>query len=735
MNRRIVRLLALPASLLIAPLHAATFAGVDVPPPPPPGVATDTYFGTAAADPYRGLESVSDPAVQKWMRSQADATAAILAKLPGRDALLAQIKDVESHASGMTDQAVRTTSGRFFYLKRSPKDNQFSLVYRDAPTGEEKLVVDPEALARTSGTPHAIMDFTPSHDGRRIAYALQAGGGEIGTLHVVDVASGKALTAPIDRIRYAEVNWLDDGSGFFYSRLREGYEKLPPGEKFADRAVHFHALDKAGTDRRVFSARFNADLGLPDYAGGYIVPIAGTARVANVVSLGVERYRQVYLSDLDAAKRGTAKWQRVIGIDDKARTVAVTPQWIYVLSSKRSPRFDVLRMPLSKPDLANAQVVVPASERVITEIRAARDALYIVTRDGATQSLSRLAHANDARVEKIDLPFEGSVDITGASPRRDGVVLELSGWTRAVRPYVYEPSARKVAMLPFVAPGAYDAPDDLVAREVRVKSHDGVEVPVSIVMRKDLKLDGTSPTIVYGYGAYGSTEDPFFNPRLYAWLKRGGIYAFAHVRGGGAFGEEWHLAGRKATKPNTWKDAIAAAEWLVANGYTSKPRVAIYGGSAGGILVGRAITERPDLFAVAVPAVGVMDTTRFETSANGAANIPEFGSMKDEAEARALMAMSTYHAIRDGTPYPGVMFDHGVNDIRVDVWQSLKGAARLAAATSSGRPVLLRLDYDSGHGQGSTRAQAQARMADTWSFMLWQMGVPEFQPSAATAAN
>ena len=735
MNRRIIRILALSAAVLVAPLHAATFAGVNVPPPPPGNSASDTYFGTTVADPYRYLESVSDPAVQKWMRAQADATASILAKLPGRDALLAQIKDIEANASGMTDQTVRTSGGRFFYLKRGPKDNQFSLVYRDSPTSAEQLIVDPEALAKQSGTPHAIMDFTPSNDGRRIAYALQTGGGEIGTLHVVDVASGKPLMAPLDRIRYASVNWLDDGSGFFYSRLREGYEKLPPGEKFADRAVHFHALDTAGTDRRVFSPRFNPDLGLPDYAGGYIVPIAGTTRVANVVSHGVERYRQLYLSDLEAAKRGTAKWQRVIGIDDKARAVAVTPQWIYVLSSKRSPRFEVLRMPLRSPDIAKAQVVVPASERVITEIRAARDALYIVSRDGVTQSLARLAHATDSRPEKIALPFEGSVDITGASPRRDGVVLELSGWTRAVRPYVYERSARKVAMLPFVAPGAYDAPDDLVAREVRVKSHDGVEVPVSIVMRKDLKLDGSHPTIVYGYGAYASTEDPFFNPRLYAWLKRGGIYAFAHVRGGGAFGEEWHLAGRKSTKPNTWKDAIAAAEWLVANGYTSKPRLAIYGGSAGGILVGRAITERPDLFAVAVPAVGVMDTTRFESSANGAANIPEFGSMKDEAEARALVAMSTYHAIRDGTPYPGVMFDHGVNDIRVDVWQSLKGAARMASATSSGKPVLLRLDYDIGHGQGSTRAQSQARMADTWSFMLWQMGDPEFQPATTAAPN
>jgi prolyl oligopeptidase len=234
--------------------------------------------------------------------------------------------------------------------------------------------------------------------------------------------------------------------------------------------------------------------------------------------------------------------------------------------------------------------------------------------------------------------------------------------------------------------------------------------------------------VLYGYGAYGVTEDPFFNPRIYAWLEKGGVYAIAHVRGGGAFGEEWHLAGRKANKPNTWKDAIAAAEWLVANGYTSKSRLGIFGGSAGGIFVGRAITERPDLFAAAVPLVGTLDAPRFEFSANGPANIPEFGSVKNESEFRALLEMSTYHAIRDNTPYPGILLVHGVNDIRVDVWQSLKAGARFAVATSSGRPVLMRLEFDSGHGQGSTRAQLQERIADIWSFMLWQFGAPEFQP-------
>jgi prolyl oligopeptidase len=708
--------------------YAATFAGIDVPPPPPPRNVADTHFGVTVDDPYRYFEDVKDAGLQAWMKAHADATSAILAKIPGRERLLARIKEIDSTAAGITNAAVRVSSGRYFFLKRDPADNQFRLVYRDTAEGPDRLIVDPAGLTKSTGTPHAVMDFAPSPDGKRIAYAMQAGGSEIGTLHVVDLASGKPLLPPIDRIRYGQVSWLDDGSGFFYSRLREGWEALPPTERFNDRTRHFRELARPDADAKVFSPSLNADLKLPVYAGGYVMQIPGTRRAAAIVGLGVERFRLLYLADLDGAKTGAARWRQVVTLEDQVAEVAFGGGYVYARTSRGTPRFQVVRMPLASPDLAKAQVVVPASESVIVDIGGARDALYFVRRDGATQSLWRLPYAADAKPSRVALPFEGAVSITGASPRRDGVVFELSGWTRATKPYVYEPAAGKAVQLPFVRPGALDAPDNIVAREVRYRSHDGVEVPLSIISRKDAKLDGSNPTILYGYGAYGVTEDPFLNPRIYAWIERGGVFAFAHVRGGGAFGEEWHLAGRKATKPNTWKDAIAAAEWLIDNKYTSKSRIGIYGGSAGGIFVGRAITERPDLFAAAVPAVGVFDSPRAEMSANGVANIPEFGTVKDEGEFRALLAMSTYHAIRDGTAYPGVLLVHGVNDIRVDVWQTLKAGARFATATTSRRPVLMRLEYDSGHGQGSTRTQLQARAADMWSFMLWQMGVPGFQP-------
>jgi prolyl oligopeptidase len=307
-------------------------------------------------------------------------------------------------------------------------------------------------------------------------------------------------------------------------------------------------------------------------------------------------------------------------------------------------------------------------------------------------------------------------------------LVNLSGWTRARKDYQVEGGGRDVRALSLAKAGPHDAPADLEAREILVRSHDGTPIPVSIIARKGIRLDGRNPTVVIGYGAYGTTDDPSFEPRVRAWTQHGGVWAVVHVRGGGVFGDAWHQAGRKTTKPNTWKDAIAAAEWLVREGWTSPPKMGVLAASAGGILAGRAITERPDLFAAATPVVGMMDMVRFETTGIGQGNVTEFGTVKNEDEFRALLAMSSYHAVRDGVAYPAVMAVVGSNDIRVDVWQSTKFSARMAAATSSGKPVLMRVDYESGHGQGSTRRQLAERMADVFSFMLWQFGEPEFQP-------
>lgn len=718
-------------------LWAASFLGVEVPPPMPAKNVVDTYWNTPVDDPYRFLEDTKDPAVQAWMKAQADATAAIMGKLPARDALLARITEIEKAAPAAVSQVSRTASGRYFYLRRTASDNQFKLVYRDTVDGPDVMLVDPDELAKSTGKPHAIGGFAPSPDGQRVAYAVSSGGTEIGTLHVLDVASVKEVDRPIPAVRGdGNVSWLLDSKGFFYFRLKLDWASLPPSERFQDNLRYLRTLGATGDDPAVFGPGVHADINVPRSAYGHVFPVAGTPLAASLVTDGVKREQSLYLAELADVLNGKARWRKVFGEEALVTETRITSSWVYVKTAAQAPRFRVLRMPLTAPDLAKAEVVVPAGDDVIVNIGAARDALYVTQRQGPLTRLLRIGHGSSATPRPVVLPTHGHVDLMFTDPLQDGAVFELSTWTRASTLHTAGPrepatsgaTAMTVQRLPLITTGRFDAPDGLMAREVRLRSHDGVEVPVSIISRADIKLDGRNPTLLYGYGAYGVTETPGWNPRLLAWLERGGVFAIAHVRGGGVFGDAWHRAGQKTTKPNTWKDGIAAAEWLVAQGYTVPDRLAILGGSAGGIFVGRAFTARPDLFAAAVVSVGNTDLVRSETRANGIANIPEYGTVKKEDEFRALLEMSPYANTRDGVKYPAVLFEHGVNDSRVDVWMTLKTASRLAAASGSGKPVLQRLEYDGGHGMGSTREQAQRRAADRWAFLLWQFGMEKPAP-------
>jgi prolyl oligopeptidase len=701
-----------------------TVAGVTLPGPLPPRPQTDTFFGVQVGDPWRYTENVNDPVVVDWMKGQATASAQILARLPGRGALLERVRAIDAAAPGQLGSVRRTDSGRLFFLRRDPGENQFVLVMREGTGGPDRVLVDAEARGKRAGQPLAILDYAPSHDGRMLAYTLQVGGSEIGELHLMDVATGQDIAPPIDRIRFSNPVWLRDGSGLFFNRLREGYTTLPDTEKFGDRTTHFFSLASRQA-QPVFSPLRNADLKLPLFATGSVFEIPGTGLAALAVSLGVDRNRVLYLGDLKAAVEGRAQWRKVFDAADQVRDFTVAGGWIYAMSAQGAPRHRLLRMPVNAPDLARAEVLLPASEEVLVGVAGARDAAYLVKRRGPVMQLMRLPHANP-QPQPVPLPFEGSVGVLSADPAQDGMLFSVAGWARATQRFAFTPGAAPTP-LALVRPGAFDAPDNVQVREVMVPARDGTQVPVSIISRRDTVLDGRNPTVLYGYGSYGITENPGFNPRLLAWLEQGGVYAYAHVRGGGVFGTEWHQAGQKATKPNTWRDGIDVAQWLVAQKITSPSRLAIFGGSAGGIFVGMALNERPDLFAAAVPSVPVMDMVRAELDPNGLANIPEFGTVKEEAGFRALLAMASYHHIKPGARYPAVMLVHGVNDTRVSVWQSTKYANRLATA-SSGGPVLMRLDYQLGHGGGASRAQQQEQTVDIWSFMLWRMGVSEFQP-------
>jgi len=715
------------ALVLLSTAQAASFAAVEVPPPLPPQPVVDVHWGVSVEDPYRFLENTADPRVQAWMKKQADATASILAQLPGRDRLRTRLAEIDAAVPAVVGGVHRDARGRLTYLKRTAADNQFKLVRRDTIDGPERLLVDPEAIAKATGKPHAIDSFEPSPDGALVAYTLSASGAEIGTLHVIDAATGQEVTPAIERIRGGGAQWLPDSSGFFHGRLAPDWQARSRAERFMDHRTYLRELARPDADRVVFGPGVHDAVPLGRSDSAMVVPVQGRDLVFAVVYSGVQREQALYRASLKDVLAGTARWTKVYDAGAKVHDAQYAGPWLYLRSANDAPRFKLLRLPIDGT-LSDAQTVVEQTGRVLTGFAAARDGVYVTRREGVVEGLERLTHNRSPQLARIELPVEGTVGLAHADPEQDGAIVRLGGWTRVARHHAVDgATAHPLALVPA---GRFDAPDGIEAREIKVASHDGVEVPASIILATGTKLDGRNPLILYGYGAYGMVQEPAFGPRTLAWLERGGIFVVAHVRGGGVYGDAWHRAGWKTTKPNTWKDGIAIAEWLIRNGYTSRERLSVIGGSAGGIFVGRAITERPDLFNAAVVSAGNVDQVRSETRANGAGNIPEYGTVTKEDEFKALLAMSPYANVAPGTPYPAVLLEHGVNDSRVDVWMALKFGSRLAAATTSGNPILLRLDYDAGHGAGRTREQGQAQTADRWSFLLWRAGHPDFQPAA-----
>ncbi|TDP72268.1 prolyl oligopeptidase family serine peptidase [Roseateles toxinivorans] len=729
-------ILTLTFVMTFNPSIAANIAGVDVPPPLPAVDVVDTLWGQPVPDPWRRLEDLTDPAVQGWMRQQADATLQILNRIPGRAALVQRLRKIDDGAAGQVGNVVRCPDGSHFYLRRNPDEEQFKVVRRGVSDNTDTVVLDPSQIERGGGPKAAVMDYQPSPDGRRLAYSLQTGGAEQGTLHVIDLATGRALIEPVTGVRYPQVSWRGDSSGFFYTRLREGYGEMSQAQRQLDQQRRYRTLDGEAGDRFVMSASQAPELGLPNFTHPGVFEIPGTEQAGAWIAYGVEPYGALAIAEMRDVLQGRARWRLVVSRADEVIAASMAEGNIYLLSTRDAPRGRVLRLSLKDPVLARATVVVPQGEGVIVSIAAARDALYLTRRSGVQVVLNRLPHAAAPPaahnpLQRVELPVEGRVALRYAHPQQDGVVLAVGGWTMASRIWTYDSTKAEARLLPLGRAGRFDVLAGYVAREVMVPGHDGVRIPLSLVMRADLPRDGRNPTMIFGYGAYGIPNDPMLNPHTLAWMERGGIFAVAHVRGGGALGRSWHEAGQKDSKPNTWKDAISIAQWLVDQRYTQPAKLGIWGGSAGGILVGRAIIERPDLFAAAVPAVAVLDALRAEHMPGGSANVPEFGTVTREQDFPALLAMSSYHQLHEGQRLPAVMLIHGVNDNRVLVWQSSKFASRLASLKSAGKPVLLNLDYEAGHGQGSTREQSRRQMADIWSFMLWQFGDPDFQPRLA----
>lgn len=715
----------LRAALSIAALMAAACAAQAQRPEGAPAAridnTVDQFHGVAVPDPYRHLEDVKRPETRAWMQAQSDATSKALASIDGRNALAARIDEVTAAAGDRIVDVMRLPGERYYYLKRARGERQFRLVMRVGLAGAERTLVDPEVESQAKGVPHAVNFYKPSWDGRYVAFGLSAGGSEDATLYVLDLRSGQRVGEPLPRVQGSPVHWLADSRSFTVTQLQALRPGQPETDTFKNARVLWQRVGaRATTAKPVFGPTVTRSLGLDPLENGEVITVPGSPwMVARTTDTTVPE-GNLFVAPVAQLGQPGVRWQRIATAADKVVEIELRGNQLYLLTYAGAPRRKLIALDLRQPELARANEVVPEpATGVLQSFQLKRTGLVTQWREGTGMVLRE--HAPGDRVGRVlPLPYAGTAWTLGEpTPVDDAVLFSMSGWTRWQQFYL----ARDGVATP-VAFGAEPSlpPLDLQVTEVEVPSHDGVKVPMTVLHKKGLALDGRNAVLVHGYASYGFSMSAYYSADNLVWLERGGVLAFINPRGSGVHGDDWYRAGHKTTKSNTWKDGIACVRWLIEQKYGSPATMAIKGTSAGGIFVGRAVTTAPELFAAAIFDVGVMDLVRGETSANGVTNVSEFGSVKDAAEFRALLDMSTYHAVRDGTAYPAVMLVHGVNDPRVPVWESNKTAARLQAGSSSGRPVLLRLDMQAGHGMGSTVTQRNSATADQYAFMLWQMG-------------
>jgi prolyl oligopeptidase len=715
---------ALAASVLAFGTHAQT-----MPPVAPSVPATDEYFGTKVDDPYRNLENLTDPAVQQWMKGQADYARRTLDAIPGRAGLIAKMQEFDTRKASRVSTLQIADNNRYFYLKTRPQDQQAKLYCRDGYQGTEVLLVDPENFE--AGKVYTISGFSPSYDGSKLAFAISEKGAEVGEIRVLDVQAQKLYPEKL-ALAWGSGEWLPDNSSFTYSPMNNADPKSMEARQNIQSLLH-----RVGTpqtqDQPLFSAKLYPQLGIKPSEYPY-ASIDRDTRLAYGIISTVDRYLYAYYAPAAALTRPNVPWQLLFRPEQEATNFASDDKYIYFTTSKNSPREKIMRMPAARPDVATAETLVPESPTEAIndgQLRTTKDGLYFVrTKNGVEAKLYFVAKGSRT-VQEIKLPQPaGTLTLQGKNVQSPDLWVLPVGWNSDRKRYRYSAATRQFTLEPLSSDAQYPEFADLVVEELMVPSHDGVLVPLSLVYKKGLPRVGSAPVLMLGYGAYSISTNPFFYPPYLLWTQQGGVLAIAHVRGGGELGEAWHKAGQKATKPNTWKDLIACGDYLVKSKFTGKGKIAICGGSAGGILIGRAMTERPDLFAVAIPEVGCLNAVRMENSPNGPVNTPEFGTVAKEDEFRGLLEMDAYLHLKKGTAYPATLVTAGMNDPRVIAWQPAKFAARLQASTASGKPVLLFTDYEAGHGIGDSKQKQFESVADLMSFGLWQTGHPAFQAPA-----
>ncbi|HVO76444.1 MAG TPA: prolyl oligopeptidase family serine peptidase [Candidatus Bathyarchaeia archaeon] len=674
-----------------------------------PGARTvavvDTLHARPVADPYRWLENTEDPEVRAWIEAENSLTRRLLDSLPGRSAIEKRLAEVLSIG---TVGVPRVTGNRLFFEKRQGNENQPILYWRDGTRGEPRVLLDPNKLSAEGIV--AIDWWFPSRDGRLLAYGLSKGGSEQSTLYVLDVDTGKALADSIPRTRGTSVAWLPDGSGFYYMRFpRPG--DVPKGEEHFHSRILFHKL---GTDPAQDAVIFGEGRDMKDWLdcdlsedGRFLV--IEVSETATKTGLFIKDLRKKDGAFIDVSGNADAHFFGQVRDED-----------LYIQTNNGGSNYRLFKVSAAAPARANWREIIPEGKFKLEQTVFAGHRIFASYLENAASRLYEY-DLDGKLIGEIKLPGIGTVYGVDGSWSSAECFYGFTSFFTPPTVYRYDVKKSATALYDRIESSIDTSPYRV--EQVWCQSKDGTKVPMFVISRKDMALDGTSPTILMGYGGFDISMTPGFSKSIIPWLEMGGVYAVANLRGGGEFGEEWHRAGMLDKKQNVFDDFIAAAEWLCAEKYTSSAHLAILGGSNGGLLVGAVVTQRPDICRAAVCAVPVLDMMRYHLFSVGRYWITEYGDPGKPEEFEFLIKYSPYHNVRDGERYPAILLTTAENDPRVDPAHAMKMAARLQSASTSGYPVLLRFETKAGHGIGAPISKIVDEYTDYLSFISWQLGM------------
>ncbi|TDW48545.1 oligopeptidase B [Flavobacterium sp. 270] len=691
-------------------------------PATPERPVVDDYFGTKITDSYRWLEDMNSSEVQKWFKDESDFTNSIIKKIPGRDALFNRMKVIQA-LGGDKYNSIKQFGENYYYTKNKKEERIEKLYFRKGLKGNEVLLLDPNTLKNGS----TITDFTVSPDGKKLALTIAKDGAEVCDVHIMDLESKTFLKDILNPV-WSEFNFefTPDSKAIIYTKMSTSDNTSDEFLKNMKSLLHIIGTDPE-TDKILASKTNNPDLNLlteqfPDasFSSDYSYIILDIGSTKNE--------KLAFYAPISELKNEKINWMPLIKYEDEIISYDFTGDKIFFLTHKNAPNYKIGYTIIKNPNFDNASIVVPESEKVLRRLRKSKNFIYYCLSDGINQDNYQI-NTKTLETKLITMP-KGVNGGYALNPRgNDNMRLSNNSWITPSIAYDYNGLTGKLKLSEeFTSNSSYpDFTQKYNVKEIEVKSHDGVMIPLSIIFPKDIKLDGSNPCFITGYGAYGISRTPnFIGASLMTLLEQNTIVAITHIRGGGEKGSQWHKDGMKATKPNTWKDFIACSEYLVREKYTSSEKLIGNGVSMGGVLIGRSITERPDLYKVALVEVGCTNTIRMETTPNGPNQIPEVGSLKNEEDIKHILEMDSQSKVRKGEKYPAMLALTGINDPRVAPWEPGKFAAILQNYNNSENPILLHVNYANGH-HSSDLDVTFGDKADMYAFALWQVGNPKFQ--------